>query len=114
MSVIDHKHPLDQKAQEELMAFFDGELSGDRALETAAHLENCSGCRQLAADLKEVSQMVQSWQVEEGELEPNKALAEALEARTKKRADLGDVSPAWRIRFSRPSVLFQAASVAVI
>jgi anti-sigma factor RsiW len=35
------KHPI---AQEELMAYLDGELSPDRAATAAGHLEHCREC----------------------------------------------------------------------
>jgi hypothetical protein len=59
-------HPVEQ---EELMAYLDGEISPERAGETASHLEHCRECQQLAADLQEVSQMLLTWRVEESELE---------------------------------------------
>src|SRR6516225_4979772 len=68
-------HPLEH---EEIMAYLDGELPPERAAEAASHLERCSQCKQLAADLREVSQMMMAWQVEEPELEPAESTAEAL------------------------------------
>src|SRR5262249_41695537 len=50
---------------EELMAYLDGELPTERAFDTAAHLEHCGECQKLAAELKEVSQMLVAWEVEE-------------------------------------------------
>ena len=52
---------------EELMAYLDGELSAEQALDTAAHLEHCRECQKLAAELKEVSEMLVAWEVEEVE-----------------------------------------------
>ena len=54
-------HPIEQ---EELMAHLDGELRLERATIVAAHLDSCAECRHLAADLKSVSQSLQSWNVE--------------------------------------------------
>lgn len=59
----------DPIAHEELMAYLDGELAPDRAAETAEHLEQCPQCRQLAADLRDVSEMLTAWQVEAGQVE---------------------------------------------
>lgn len=49
---------------EELMAYLDGELPAEQAIETAAHLEHCHECQKLAAELKEVSEMLVAWEVE--------------------------------------------------
>src|SRR5262249_51498124 len=49
---------------EELMAYLDGEFPAQKAFDTAAHLEHCGECRMLAAELKEVSEMVVGWQGE--------------------------------------------------
>ena len=54
-------HPIEQ---EELMAHLDGELPGDRVAVVAAHLDSCDECRQLAEELKSVSQGLEGWQVE--------------------------------------------------
>ena len=50
---------------EELMAYLDGELPAEQALDTAAHLEHCAECQKLAAELNEVSEILVAWQVEE-------------------------------------------------
>jgi uncharacterized protein DUF4349/putative zinc finger protein len=50
---------------EELMAYLDGELSPERALETASHLEHCRECQQLSAELRQISQRLVAWEVEE-------------------------------------------------
>ncbi len=49
---------------EEMMAYLDGELSGERAAEAMAHLERCGECQGLAADLRRVSGELAKWQVE--------------------------------------------------
>ena len=68
---------------EELMAYLDGELATDRAVEAAAHLERCEVCQELAAELRKMSQEMMGWEIEE--LEPAEdipiALAAALEER---------------------------------
>jgi hypothetical protein len=50
--------------QEEVMAYLDGELASDRAATVAAHLEDCGECRQLAAELRDVSQQLSGWRVD--------------------------------------------------
>jgi uncharacterized small protein (DUF1192 family) len=50
--------------QEELMAYFDGELSIDRAAVVAAHLEQCSECRAWAEESRALSERLTAWQVE--------------------------------------------------
>ena len=57
-------HPVEQ---EELMAYLDGELETDRAVEAAAHLEHCAECQELAAELKKISQELMAWEVEPAE-----------------------------------------------
>jgi anti-sigma factor RsiW len=55
------EHPIDR---EEVMAYLDGELPASRTAVVAAHLEQCAGCRALAADLREVSRQMAAWHVE--------------------------------------------------
>src|ERR1051326_4397688 len=57
-------HPLEQ---EELMAYLDGELATDRAVEAAAHLERCAECQELAAEFRKISQEMMAWEVEPAE-----------------------------------------------
>jgi hypothetical protein len=53
-------HEVDR---EDVMAFLDGELSGDRAAAIRAHLDRCPECRTLADDLRRVSARLSTWQV---------------------------------------------------
>ena len=55
------EHPIDR---EEVMAYLDGELPRARAAVIMGHLEQCTECRVLAADLREVSRQMAAWQVE--------------------------------------------------
>ncbi len=64
---------------EELMAYLEGELPPEQALDTAAHLERCRECQKLAADLKEVSEMMAEWQVEERQLELQEQITAELD-----------------------------------
>src|SRR5262245_45657694 len=99
---------------EELMAYLDGELATEQAIATAAHLESCRECRRLAADLKEVSEMMMGWEVEAAEPKLGDELAAALgdEKRSKQRS-LG-AKRAWQTNLLSPAGLFQAGAVAVV
>jgi hypothetical protein len=68
-------HPI---AQEELMAYLDGELSPDRAATAAGHLEHCRECQDVAADLQGVSRKLMAWQVESPNAQITEAMAAAL------------------------------------
>jgi anti-sigma factor RsiW len=61
MNMNTSTHPIEH---EEVMAQLEGELPQDRAAVVAAHMVSCDECRQLAADLTNVSQRLQGWQVE--------------------------------------------------
>lgn len=63
---------------EELMAYLDGELATERAVEAAAHLEGCEECQELAAELRKMSQEMMGWEVEE--LEPAEEMPIAIRA----------------------------------
>jgi len=60
------------------MAYLDGELSPDRAATAAGHLERCSGCQDIAADLQGVSRQLRVWRVDSPAVQINDALAAAL------------------------------------
>jgi Domain of unknown function (DUF4349)/Putative zinc-finger len=64
MNMSTHNHPIEQ---EELMAYLDGELATDRAVEAAAHLERCAECQELVAELKKISQEMMAWEIESAE-----------------------------------------------
>src|SRR5262249_40793006 len=72
---------------EELMAYLDGELPAEQAIDTAGHLESCRECQRLAADLKEVSETMMAWEAEIVEPQIGKMLEAALseEDHTKRR-----------------------------
>ena len=57
-----NNHPIEQ---EELMAYLDGELATNRAIAAAAHLEHCTECQELAADLRKISQELMAWEMEQ-------------------------------------------------
>jgi hypothetical protein len=91
-------HPIEQ---DELMAYLDGELEARRAAEAASHLKQCAECQKLAADLQEVSQMLVSWQVEEGEIAIPDKMATELEA--PKRLKQERVAGNWWTYLRHPS-----------
>ncbi len=55
------KHVVEQ---EELQAYLDGELEAARRAEVEKHLRACAECTAVVRDLQQVSQTLQSWQVE--------------------------------------------------
>lgn len=95
-------HPV---APEEVMAFLDGELSPDRAQTVSAHVDQCTECSTLAAQLQSVSRRMTDWQVEPvpGRL-VGRVKAAAVENPTNAMAPLGGLliprhAPAMRILF---------------
>jgi hypothetical protein len=50
-------------SQEEVMAYFDGEIAGERADSIVSHLETCDDCRQTAFTFRTLSQQMASWQL---------------------------------------------------
>jgi hypothetical protein len=83
-------------APEELMAYLDGELPADRAAGVVSHLQRCTDCQALAADLRDLSQRLMSWEAEiRGEQTPPKIVAE-LEEHQKQGKATGTVAPSQR------------------
>jgi len=72
---------LEPVSPEELMAYLDGELPGDRAAFVAAHLEECRECQIQAAEFKSVSEHLTEWVVEKKPVEISADLAKALDER---------------------------------
>jgi anti-sigma factor RsiW len=88
-----NNHPIEQ---EELMAYLDGELAVDRAVQAAAHLERCQQCQELAADLRKLSQEMMAWEIEQPEtLAMSAEIAAALEKPMKKPGKRA-TSAGWR------------------
>ena len=54
-------HPIEP---EEVMAYLDGELSGDESLRVSQHLAKCPECRALAENFRAVSSRLLDWQIE--------------------------------------------------
>jgi hypothetical protein len=71
-------HPIEA---EELMAFLDGELTSDQATAAATHLETCMECQQLAADLRGVSQTLNTWELQPANLTIPKSIAAVFDER---------------------------------
>src|SRR6266704_2747406 len=67
---------------EEVMAYLDGEVTGERALALADHLEHCAECASLADDFCALSQHVIAWKIEPSPLVESPAIrgVEALTA----------------------------------
>jgi hypothetical protein len=67
---------------EEVMAYLDGEVTGERALALADHLEDCRECSSLADDFCALSQQLMAWKIESSPLVESPALrgVEALTA----------------------------------
>ncbi len=78
-------HPIDQ---EEVMAYLDGELPVEQATAVAAHLGSCSDCQRMAADLKQLSEALASWEIEPISDQITPALATALD-----RSETKEVQP---------------------
>jgi hypothetical protein len=97
-------HPIEHA---ELMAYLDGELATERAVEAAAHLEHCRECQELAAALRKISQEMAGWEVER--LEPADempiAIKAALQDRPGKPRKTGK-SLGWKILFTRRGLVW--------
>ena len=73
-------HPVER---EQIMAYLDGELAPEAATaHVAAHLEQCSECRQLEADLRAVSQQMLTWNVEPAPAGLSDGITAALRAQS--------------------------------
>ena len=76
-------HPMEQ---EEVMAYLDGELTGEAATTAAEHLRECRECQALAADLQSVSRHMASWQIAAADSQVSPTIAAALDHRETKFA----------------------------
>jgi len=56
-------------SKEEVMAFLDGELSGDRAVAVAQHLEVCEECQEHVSEFQGLARQLADWQIEGNDLE---------------------------------------------
>ena len=78
-------HPLEQ---EEVMAYLDGELPVEQATAAATHLGSCTDCQRMAADLKQLSEALVSWEIEPISDQITPALTTALD-----RSETKEVQP---------------------
>jgi hypothetical protein len=97
---------------EELMAYLDGELPAEQAIDTAGHLESCRECQRLAADLKEVSELMMAWEVEAVGSELGEKLEAAVGDKPAKQLSLRG-KRAWRTNLLSPRGLVWAGGLAV-
>ncbi|HLK52590.1 MAG TPA: DUF4349 domain-containing protein [Candidatus Angelobacter sp.] len=106
-----NNHPIEN---EELMAYLDGELATDRAVEAAAHLEHCQECQELAADLRQLSQEMMAWEVEElGSIDIPRKFTVVLEK--KKSPKNQAINPhAWRTLFTMRRLVWGVGSALAI
>lgn len=86
-------HPVEP---EELMAHLDGELSGEKASNVAAHLSGCAECREVVAELRGVSKALATLAVDPADATVSPALSAALEENTEKTRRISVARPAWR------------------
>jgi anti-sigma factor RsiW len=86
-------------SQEEVMAYFDGELAPERALAVAQHLEQCYECQQLAADFQEVSRRLM-------EVEPDVSGRPQIPAETS--------APSKLVFRKRPAIWIASAAAAIL
>src|SRR5438445_2734895 len=109
-----NNHPIEQ---EELMAYLDGELATNRAIAAAAHLEHCTECQELAADLRKISQELMAWEVEQpgSSSEISDEIVATLEKRKKepKKKKVSD-RPRWSMLFTPRKLVFAGGSTIVI
>lgn len=88
-------------SQEEMMAYFDGELPAERASAAAQHLEQCRECQRLAADFQSVSHRLTDWTFEASASAPPQILE-------------GTGEIARRAFWKQPSVLIASAAAVLL
>lgn len=88
-----NNHPIEH---EELMAYLDGELATERAVEAAAHMEHCQECQELAGDLRKLSQEMMAWEIEQPENAEISAEIEAALTKPKEKPGKRAKSAGWR------------------
>ena len=105
-------HPIEQ---EELMAYLDGELATNRAVAAAAHLEHCAECQELAVDLRNLSQELMAWEVEQAESSEitNEIVAE-LEGRKREPKKQASIRRRWSMLFTPKKLVFAGGSAVVM
>ena len=71
---------------ENVMAYLDGELPPDEAARVARHLDQCTTCAELAADLRGVSSRMLAWNIEPAPRRLSDAALKELNDRKKQNA----------------------------
>jgi hypothetical protein len=105
-------HPIEP---EELMAYLDGELSAERATETAAHLGECVECQGIVDGLRGVSQSLKAWEVGKSESVIAQSFATALVERQRERKKSTDGRRTWRdIWRQQPLLAYTGVLAAVL
>lgn len=100
-------HAIDR---EDVMAYLDGELAAERAALVRVHLDTCESCRQLAADLRDVSARLHEWQVEPSPAVLDVTVRAALEASPLVSGSPGSPGSWWRSLFVLPAVRYAGMS----
>ena len=95
-----NEHPI---AQEELLAYLDGELAAERAAAAGEHLEGCADCQRLAGHLRSVSQRLTRWQVESQPKRITQGIAQRWSPRGRSKR-----SPIWPVVEALAAVLVLA------
>jgi hypothetical protein len=106
---------------EEVMAYLDGEITGERALAVADHLEQCTDCSSVADDFCALSQQLIAWKVEPAALEqpPMDSMAASQDDEVRVEAlapkiSLSSLGTTWRPFLQRPWVWRLAGGFAVV
>ena len=92
-------HPV---APEEVMAFLDGEISAEKSISIAAHLESCSECKEFASQVKTTSQALAQWKTDVPTDSLQERMMEALEGGQSRRVDGSAWLRSFQLFFSRP------------
>jgi hypothetical protein len=85
---------------EEMMAYLDGELAPERALQAAEHLDECRECQNLVADLQGLTKKLATWEV---------AVSDSLPPEIQPASLPKTATPFWR----RPAAAMYAAALVV-
>jgi len=110
----ENTHPMEQ---EEVMAYLDGELTGEAATTAVEHLRECRECQALAADLQSVSRHMASWQITAADTQMSPTIAAALDHRENKFAHSARSDSFWHDPFGAfrtPRWLWASAGAALV
>jgi len=84
------KHPIEA---EELMAYLDGELAAEHTSPVVSHLEKCSTCRELSAELRRVSRRLTLWEIDAPESCISERVISEIEERERKPIKSTTIAP---------------------